>query len=512
MPGTTRRQLLRAASKPALNLAQSSLPSTRGAPAPTPSLEAHAANRLMFGPRAGDVASIQQKGYDAWLAEQLNPTSINDTACSNVLAGFPQETLSETWAQLYDRRSHATYSEAIKPFTQVRQNTVIRMAYSKRQLFERMVDFWHNHFNIYGLEFIVRSMFTKWDETIRTHALGNFRTFLEATASHPCMLYYLDNYISTDGGPNENYARELFELHALGAMNYQVEGGYIDQDVYESSRCFTGWTFERGSAVAERGQFKYVNDDHDRFLKFVLGSMIPNDQPPLKDGRDVLDRIAYHEGTARHIAWKLCVRFVGDDPPESIIASTAAKFIQYKNDSDQIKKVLDHLLKSTEFKDSRMVKFKRPVDWMISTMRALNYPYPNHDSFYWDFNNQGQRFFEWSPPNGPPDFWFRWATSNGMLQRWNYVLHLSAGWWDDNGFDYSVTGIMPGTLQTAREIVQFWLDRIIQRPVSEATMEGLMQYMSDGRNYDLDLPAAQISDRLKDLAGLICLTPEFQRR
>ena len=311
--------------------------------APEPSLAWHAANRLMFGPRPGDVAAIEQAGYEAFLEEQLSPETIDDSACDAAIAALNPVTYSETWQQLYDRRSLPNWSEVWRPLREVQQATAIRMVMSKRQLYERLVDFWHNHFNINGWEFIVRSLFTKWDLTIRQHALGNFRALLEATASHPCMLYYLDNYLSTNAGPNENYARELFELHTLGAMNYRTPGGYVDNDVYEASRCFTGWTFETNGSAPARGEFKYVRANHDRFQKIVLGHAIPNDQADLLDGRNVLDILANHPGTARFICWKLCQRLVHDDPPPSLVLSAAGVFQRAVNAPDQIKQVVMHL-------------------------------------------------------------------------------------------------------------------------------------------------------------------------
>lgn len=468
----------------------------------------------MYGPRAGDVAAIEAQDLAAFLTEQLDPASIDDSACEALLAAEPHDTLAESWAQLYDRRALANWNDVIAPFNQTRAATIIRRAHSRRQLFERVVEFWHDHFSLYGPDFIVRSLFPKWDATIREHALGNFRTLLEATGAHPCMLYYLDNYLSTNAGPNENYAREVFELHTLGQMNYQVDGGYIDDDVYESSRCFTGWTIETSGTAETRGQFKYIHENHDRFMKWVLGSRIPNDQAPLKDGRDVFDRLAYHPGTARHIAWKLAVRFISDDPPASIIDSTAQVFYDSRLEPDQIKRTLLHLLSSAEFADEnhRAAKFKRPGDWLISMMRALEVRYPSHDSFYWDFNNMGHRFFEWRSPDGPPDTQADWATSNGLLLRWNYIFRLASGWWNGNGYSLDVTGRMPADITTANGVVQWWVDKAIQRPISSATFDALVLFIAEGRNPALDLPTQQIADKLKYLAATLVMTPEFQRR
>lgn len=481
-------------------------------PAPFPSLSVHAANRLMFGPRPGDVATIDAQGYDVFVEEQLNFESIDDSACDALVAALPTDTFSESWAQLYDRRSHPTYAEAIKPLTQTRDVHWTRIVNSKRQLWQRMVCFWHDHFNIYGYEYIVRSMFTTWDAVIRQHAMGNFRQFLEATATNPCMLYYLDNYLSTDGGPNENYARELFELHTLGSMNYLVPGGYIDQDVYESSRCLTGWSFDSDNVSAMRGQFTYYNENHDRFIKYVLGTMIPGDQPAMKDGRDVLDMLAFHPGTAKHIAWKLCRHFIGDPPAQSIVDSAAAVFIAEKDAPDQIRRTLRHILNSDEFKNARMTKFKRPIDWVASSMRATNMPYLLHDSFRWLYDPMGQATFSWRTPDGAPEDLAEWATSNNMLRRWNWAFSIVSDWYADYGLTMPVDGIVPAYLQTGREIAQFWADRVLSRTPSPATLQALVDFASDGRNPDLKLPQADRDAKARYTAALCMMTPEFMRR
>lgn len=480
-----------------------------------PSLAAHAASRLMYGPRPGDVAAIEAQGFSAFLQQQLNPTGISDSACDALLAALPSDMLSLTQTQLYDR-GQLTWSEAIKPFTQVRYRTVIRQASSARQLYERMVEFWHNHFNVFVFDFPCYNMWPLWDALIRQHALGNFRTFLEATATSPHMLVYLDNAFSTDGGPNENYARELFELHTLGAMNYNVPGGYEDQDVYEASRAFTGWNVDvdYNYSSATRGQFTYLHDNHDRFQKWVLGVRLPNDQPPQKDGRDVLDLLCNHMGTARHLCTKLVQKFVSDDPPPALVESAAQVWYANRTHANQIRLVLEHILSSAEFASEthRRSKFKRPVDWVISTMRALGIAYPNHDSFWWMFGGMGQNYFEWTPPNGPPETRRRWETSNSLLQRCNWVMQLEAGWYDQNGFDYSVTGLMPADRRTPREIAQWWADRIIQGPVSTATMEGLLLFLAEGRDWDIPMETAQANGKLRQLAAMCALSPEFMKR
>jgi len=486
-------------------------------PAPKPSLEQHATQRLMYGPLPGDVANVQAMGYENWLSQQLQPWTIDDSAAEAFLATIPSETFSESWAQLYDRRN-MTYSESVKPFNQVRHHTFARAIHSKKQLYERMVDFWHTHFSVYGLDSPPRSLFPKWDQTIRQHALGNYRNMLMATAKNPVMLYYLDNYLSTDGGPNENYARELFELHTLGIENYQVQDGYVDLDVYESSRAFTGWTYERESNTTDpdyvnRGQFKYVHEDHDRFQKRVLGVNLPNDQPPLKDGEDVINIIAYSPATARHIARKLCQRFVADNPPQSLVDSTALVFMQNAANDFQMISVMAHILTSAEFKDPqyRANKFKRPFEWVVSAFRAWGLEYKTTDAFQWLYAPIGQPIFEWRPPDGPPDDRESWATSNGLLRRWNMAFQISSFWYDDYGLVIP-TSQMPNYQVTPRQVAMFWADRCIGRPWSTATEGAMIDFVAEGRSENLAMSTSQINNKVSHVAALATMTPEFQWR
>lgn len=489
-------------------------------PAPPAGLASHVADRLGYGPQPGQIATMETQGVQAWIQEQLNPTSSDTQQLADLLNILPHETLNETVAQLWDRRSQA-YSVYSLPQKEIRHATTARNLLSKWQLKERMVEFWHNHFNIYSYDGTIITYFPIWDNTVRANALGNFKDLLIASAQDVCMLTYLDNYISTNSGPNENYARELIELHTLGAMNYNKTGGYIDNDVYEASRCFTGWTYERSNSSPDRGKFKYVAANHDRFQKIFLNHSIPNDQAPMQDGLQVLGWLAEHPGTAKHIAYKLVQKFVSDNPPNSLVNSTATVFLNNANSPTQIRDVLAHIFASSEFTGTtyRGKKFKRPYDWVISAMRGVNLPYrylsgtTNFDMIGM-IDNVGQQIFGWRSPDGPSDVAVEWASPNNLLRRCNFILQIAAEWYVSNGRNLIIPhqNLMPTNLTTARQIGNWWIDRVFQRPVSDITRQGIIDFIAKGRNADVALTQEIINKKLQQIPALCVISPEFNWR
>lgn len=513
MPSSTRREFLASA----VSTRQTPYPSDD--PAPQPTLAQHAANRLMYGPAPGDVAAIDAAGYVPWLQQQLVPFAINDSACDAVLATHPRATFGESWAQLYDRRN-LSYDSAAAPFLQVRHATIVRMIHSKRQLFERVVEFWHNHFNVLGSDYITRSLFTRWDDTLRAHAFGRFRTLLEATVRHPVMLYYLDNYLNRAGNPNENYARELLELHTMGEENYSKQPydnydpaqSYIDWDVYALRLILTGFTYEQSGSAANRGQFKVVETDHSRELKIFLKEIFAPNQNAEPEVAHALDRICTHPATARHVCTKLIRRFVGT-VPQRLLNDAVGRWLDRWESPTQIAEVLELILRSPEFLDPAnwATKIKRPLDWIISTFRALGLPYLSSNSRFFSFYNaMGSPLFEWRPPDGPPDEFEYWATSSGLIQRWNMMNRIASEWEDDNGLVIN-TSVMPVDQTTPRQMALWWIQRVHQRPVSEATAYAVTEYIAEGRNWDISVPPDERAERLPHLAALCTMTPEFNR-
>jgi uncharacterized protein (DUF1800 family) len=303
-----------------------------------------------------------------------------------------------------------------KPALELSQAAVLRAAYSRRQLNELMVDFWSNHFNIYLGKDTDRFLKTVDDrEVIRPNALGIFHDLLSASMHSPAMLIYLDNAHSTRDLPNENYAREIMELHTLS-----VNGGYSQSDVTEVGRALTGWTVQ-GLKGAQPGDFIFAPRIHDDGEKHILSQVLPAGHG-IQDGEMVADILANHPATANFISTKLVRRFVSDDPPPALVARAAAAFTASHGD---IAVVMAAILHSDEFRSNFGQKFKRPLEFVVSAIRSTNArltPGPQTINL---LARLGQPLFRWESPNGFPDSAGAWASTSGMLNRWNFGLALA---------------------------------------------------------------------------------------
>ncbi|MBI5566760.1 MAG: DUF1800 domain-containing protein [Chloroflexi bacterium] len=504
-------------------------------PPPLPPLGVIVMNRLAFGPRPGEIAAFNALGatdearLQAWVDQQLNPNAIDDSTCNAkiVAAGLTtlNKSLAQLWADHVVNNTTGGWSVRIQPFTETRTATLLRAIYSRRQLKEVLVDFWHNHFNVYADDGNIAPGFVHYDrDVIRANVLGNFRTMLGAVATSPAMLYYLDNYNNQAAGPNENWAREMLELHTLGAENYlgvmrqtdvPVDGnnapiGYVDDDVLEATRAFTGWRVADGDwpVTLDTGEFLYYDPWHDRFQKTVLGRYLPASQAAMQDGKDVLDAAAYHPGTARFIARKLCRRLIGDNPPQTIIDAAAAVFVAQQNAPDQLKQVVRTIVLSTEFKAAFAEKVKRPFEWIVSYLRATNANFSFSNDFYWNFEGLGQPLFEHRPPDGFPDIKEKWLGTSTLLQTWRLINACIEGWIDFTSID--LVSQMPGTLRTPNAIVDYWIDRVLGRPLHPIENRvPLVEFIAQGRNPDFDLRPDQIAERLPRMVAMIFMAPDF---
>lgn len=366
--------------------------------------------RLTFGPRLEDRMAASKIGLQAWIEEQLAPEGLDDSACEIRLRPF--ETLSmraNDLADLGDKLFDGL--DRLSVPDELRQSTLIRQVYSRRQLYEVMAAFWTDHFNISvdkGDCWFLKTVDDR--KVIRQHALGNFGDLLWASVHSPAMLVYLDNQANRKEAPNENYARELLELHTLG-----VDGGYSQQDVMELARCLTGWTVKEHFW---RGEFEFRSQFHDDGTKTVLGQVIePGTQA---EAERVIGILSRHPSTAQFISTKLARRFIADDPPKELTQKTASAFLQSGGD---IRKTLRTLL--LDGLQLTMPKFKPPVRFITSALRMLNAQTDGGHAIQETLENLGQAYFAWPTPDGYPDSSHAWQ--GNLMPRWRFAVELARG-------------------------------------------------------------------------------------
>lgn len=400
----------------ALDPAQAIFPAPQGRPAPA--LFA-ALNRLTFGPRPAEIARAAEIGLAGWIEEQLAPASIDDGLCDLRLR--PLDTLKMTAVDLFDLSDKIfDDQDRHRVPAELRRAALLRQIYSRRQVYERMVEFWTDHFNISvekGECFCLKTVDDR--EVIRPHALGSFRELLWASAHSPAMLVYLDNAASEARAPNENYARELLELHTLG-----LDGGYTQQDVMELARCLTGW------GVKERfwkGEFEFRPERHDPSEKTVLGMRIqPGGQA---EGEQVLETLATHPATASFITRKLARRFLCENPPAALLDRAARVFRETSGDLRAVLRLI--LLDGLPALEPR---YKRPADFVVSALRQLDAQTSAGTELQGWIARMGMPYFAWPTPDGYPDRSAAWQGS--LLPRWQFALALAHGEIGDTRIDW----------------------------------------------------------------------------
>lgn len=440
----------------------------------------------------------------------------------------------------YMRENGLEHPQRIMAELQV--SRVIRAVHSERQLHEVMVDFWSNHFNVFAGKGVDRWFLTSYDrDVIRPNALGNFRDLLEETAKSPAMLFYLDNFQSMSpdagrarrgrgrlrgpsndrrmrsrGGPfgqlrdemmragqdgdggegqmrrqrqrpqrgiNENYARELMELHTLG-----VEGGYTQKDVQEVARAFTGWTIRNPRGIIDGGDestatFYFEPRMHDAGEKLVLGEKIPAGGG-IEDGRRVLDILVRHPSTARFIATKLCRRFVADEPSPALVSRVASAFSQSKGD---IKTTLRALFGSPEFfsAGARRAKIKTPFEYAVSAVRTLGGDVGPHPALHQWIARMGEPLYMYQAPTGYPDTAEHWVNTGALLERMNFALALASNRIPGTRVDLSRVGgasaASSGEVDRQKAVASF-LEAALQGDISQKSREVLMKQLSDRSN------------------------------
>jgi len=381
-----------------------------------------ALNRLTFGPRPGDARQVKAIGLKKWIDLQLHPERIPENPLLDAKLKT-LDTLNMTGSEMV-RKGMVRKLVA----RDLAEGKLLRAIYSNRQLDQVLDDFWFNHFNIFLDKGADRFMVTEYERgVIRPRVLGKFRDLLEATAKSPAMLFYLDNWQSVgpnapqprgrkgSRGLNENYGRELLELHTLG-----VDGGYTQQDVTEAARCFTGWTIDQPQSGGTFVFNKRVHDDGD---KVFLGVKIPAGGGQ-SDGEKVLDIVARHPSTAHFISRKLAMRFVADDPPSSLVDRMAQTFL---NTDGDLREVMQTMLKSKEFwsEGAYRSKMKSPLEMVASAVRALNGDVDSAFSLVNQVAQLGQPLYRKQEPTGYSNASQEWVNAGGLLARMNFALHLA---------------------------------------------------------------------------------------
>ncbi len=369
---------------------------------------------------------------------------------------------------------------------------LLRAVYSNRQLEEVLTDFWYNHFNVFLDKGADRYMVTSYErDAIRPHVLGHFRDLLLATAESPAMLFYLDNWQSRAPdvrpnarrqGLNENYGRELMELQTLG-----VDGGYTQKDVIEVARCFTGWTIREPRLG---GGFEYNDKIHDKAEKRVLGVTIPAGGG-MSDGLKVIDILAHHPATAHFISKNLAIRFVSDNPPETLVDKMAQTFL--KTDGDLLE-VMRTMLNAPEFWDAANFrsKIKSPFEMVVSAVRAVNGDVDYAQSLNGQLNQLGEPLYRKLEPTGYSNTGADWANSASLLARMNFGMALAKG---------KIAGVKVDPAQFALAVDTSKVERdILGTAASAASRDAI------------ETGLAEQPDMGAMAAGLVLGSPDFQRR
>ena len=550
----------------------------------------HVLNRLTYGARPSDINQARQMGLVAWIDSQLRPAASEDPALSARLASI--ETLNMPTSELrakYEippearqkiRKARAERDEAAEkgkePGTGSGENAdnpmarrtereelmrrlgrpqqvifdlqagkVLRAAFAERQLEEVMVDFWFNHFNVFARKGPIEFMVAEYEQTIRRNALGKFEDLLISTSKSPAMLFYLDNWQSTDpnfspraladqrraqnrrpgAGPggrrrpgmpgtgggidrpmgvepgmantqpprrtfgiNENYARELMELHTLG-----VDGGYTQADVVEVAKAFTGWTIRGegpgGPRQNQQSRFGFEEARHVKGDKKVLGATIKDGGQ--KEGLEILHKLATHPSTARFIATKLVRRFVADNPPQALVARAAATFAKTGGD---IREVVRTIVTSEEFlgPSFRAAKVKTPLEFVVSAVRASGAEVLNARDLAQRISAMGMPLYLQQPPTGYKDTAEEWISTSALLERMNFALDLSAG--RVRGVRLDLKDLSGGAT----------LDSVAARLLPGG--------LGENSRKTLESEAKAEGSEPTRLVGLVLGSPEFQRR
>ena len=541
----------------------------------TPSPERIAINRVTFGARDSDIAKAQSLGWTGWVEDQLNPPVGDDPLTAQLLKDAtlritygerndsqgtwpavdedrPLNTLSMTGEELFkiygdvNRTRTLPTNEINRIAEEVAAATWLRNTHSQYQLREFMVDFWHRHFNVATGEgsLVIFTLPVYDQEVMRDHALGNFTDLVNANARSTAMLFYLDNAVSRATTPNENYARELLELHTMGRDAYQgvttppwsgpgsapigtKSVGFSDQDILQASRALSGWTVGMGQRIsstrslATSGKFVYESTYHNRNATTFLGVNLATLQPAanlenqtgaIAQGNKVIELAAQHEKTAAFVVGKIAKRIFGDDPPKAVVDAAVKTWLDNRESPEQIKLVMRTFLMSPELMQGPQTKVRRPYEKVIAFARATNSKIRPTRLVSTAFAATKDALFLWGTPNGWPDDSEYWLSTTGLMTQWNTNLTAMA-----NGA-LSVT-LRNESLQTnsVSALLDDWIGRIIGYQISSAGYSALrtMAAQSTGISSYLGNGTASVQtqeNELRRLVALISTAPEFAYR
>jgi uncharacterized protein (DUF1800 family) len=452
----------------------------RGDVDPTALLE-KLVDRITFGATPEELALARTLGYFGYIEYHLDHLAINDAAADAKIA--PLLTLTQPYSTLTPQAAQFVINELVEA-------AIYRAIYSKRQLFERVVEMWTDHFNI---DIQTARYYKPADDrlVIRANALGTFPALLNASAQSPAMLYYLNNDVSTASNPNENYARELMELHTLG-----VNGGYTQTDVQQVARCLTGWTIWSASAgPALHGTFRYNNANHNQSAKVVLGTSIPANGGQ-QDGFTVLNLLAKHPSTAQYIAFKMCRQFLGYNVAQSIVDRVATTDTATGGD---IKAMLRVVL-LPEHIAAAQPKLKRPFHHFVSAMRQTSANVTSTSNLRSRLGEAGHIPFSWLTPDGYPDKVGHWG--GNLIVRWNFGAAMM------NGTTGSISGVavdaasfFAGATTTDQMIARID-ERLFGSRMNAVDRDRVRQYLAQA--------SPTLTTRQREAIGIAIACPSYQ--
>jgi uncharacterized protein (DUF1800 family) len=554
------------------------------APIPGPPNAVAWLTRATFGFTPAALAAFNALGstdadrWSAWVAQQIDPSSLDDKACDSRISAAKFVTLNLTeaqlWAQYHSPATAIDYNVRMLPIAEVERMTLIRQTYSQRQLFEVMVDFWHDHFSVNGWDYDAGPMFSAFDALFRDTSagngvFGNFQNLLMAVGQSASMMFMLDLYSNIAAGPNENYARELCELHALGAENYagvvdpdpntgtydlpvgtaadgsSIRLQYVDNDVYAATTALTGWTISQSTWQTQNdanpGTFEFTDALHYNKVPTSFLNRYIAANTHQQAGVDVYNWLGAHPGVAHFIAGKMCRRLVSDTPSSALISSVAQVFVQNYQAQNQLQLVTQAILASAEFQQSWASKMKRPGAAMVSALRVLDADFnPAPDNGTWSTTDAviyalqltGHRLFYWPAPNGYPDTLTAWSSTGTLGMTLNLLSQLVETTQDRNtqGSPFiadiqgqTLNAIPTAASRTAANIAALWCTRILgyqAENVYNAAVDLLRQNAQPGDALDLttdtwnvgDLSKHYTQSRLRAMVALILCSPDFLTR